>query len=512
MTDRSSALIQILRDYGDVLGDVDRALTHECQWLIEAEPEEVNDILETLLELSQGRTAHLDAILPSVLHMLVQRQLRAAAPISEETRQLVMLLYQGLENQQQDRWRLLQWLSSSASPEDLAMFVDLLIAGPPADWHTAAAAFAPLFQRRQYDSNFLFPDILEAIQHVAVAAPILDLANYLKRRSVVDEHPAACRVQQLTDLLETVVAGLSRLETDFDEHDATVEKPQQQVEDSVALVISLCDTLALIGDPVSIGKLRRALQLKHRRIRTEAAAALARFGEQEGMDTLVEMASEPVVRLRVLADAEEFGILDRIDAKFTTNEARAEACVALELAQATYFGVPPQQTELIDFRELYWPGYDEPQACYLFRYSYRWKDTKYSNIALAGPVVHTFVADLNDVPIDDIYAAYAGWHVEHDEIYEVDQSEWNSQQRSEAARRVQALEETGYTQIRPRTFCYFFGDDLLIATAVYEGTAGTVIVDPLSTEWQPIRNPDHPLGPAEALYIFTGRRLLKTFN
>ncbi len=93
--------------------------------------------------------------------------------------------------------------------------------------------------------------------------------------------------------------------------------------------------------------------------------------------------------------------------------------VAVELAQPTFFGIPPAELKLVDSRTQFWPGYETPVHCYLFRYAYRFGDGQYSNVAIAGPLVHAFAADLSDLPPDDIYAVYAGWHVEHESIYEV---------------------------------------------------------------------------------------------
>ena len=53
-------------------------------------------------------------------------------------------------------------------------------------------------------------------------------------------------------------------------------------EDGVGLAVALCDALAQIGNKEAIGKLYQAMDLSHRRLRTEAAAALAKLGEEAG--------------------------------------------------------------------------------------------------------------------------------------------------------------------------------------------------------------------------------------
>ncbi len=75
-----------------------------------------------------------------------------------------------------------------------------------------------------------------------------------------------------------------------------------------------------------------------------------------------------------------------------------------------------------------WPSYTEPQTCYLFRFTYPLSNGQYTNVGIAGPVVHAFNADMAELPELDIYAAFAGWQAEHPEIFEVARSEFNSSQ------------------------------------------------------------------------------------
>ncbi len=161
------------------------------------------------------------------------------------------------------------------------------------------------------------------------------------------------------------------------------------------------------------------MELQHRRLRVEAAAALARLGDQQGEQTLVELASEPVVRLRVVHYAEELGLGESIPEEYPSDIAIAEAELVTHLAQPTAIGTPPSRCELVDTRSLYWPGYEEPRNCYLFRFTYSFRsdsgtDCRVSNIGIAGPVHRTSVqGDVSELPVDEIYALFAGCHAEH---------------------------------------------------------------------------------------------------
>ncbi len=71
---------------------------------------------------------------------------------------------------------------------------------------------------------------------------------------------------------------------------------QKILFDSVSLCVSLCHTLSLLDDDSCIGKLMQASELKHRRIRTEAAFALAKLNHPRGTDLLIELAADPASR------------------------------------------------------------------------------------------------------------------------------------------------------------------------------------------------------------------------
>jgi hypothetical protein len=266
----------------------------------------------------------------------------------------------------------------------------------------------------------------------------------------------------------------------------------------------LCDALALIGDRTHVGKLYQALELGHRRIRTEAAYALAKLGEQAGREILVSLAAEPVARLRVLAYAEELGCLDQVPAEQQTPIARAEAELAAWLSDATQMGLPPGKCELIDRRTQYWPGYDDPVDCFLFHFAYRLGGAVYSNVGIVGPLTHAMTADLADLPPDDIYAAFAGWQAEHEEIFEVAPDRLTGALSRDVDHLERRLREAGFESIQPVTVGSFFGDTVLVAAAQREGVPGFVVVDSEEIDWRPTAQRARPLGADEVYAIYKG--------
>jgi len=301
-----------------------------------------------------------------------------------------------------------------------------------------------------------------------------------------------------------------------DDHVPPVEL-SQRVTSQVALAVSLCDALAFIGERDAIGKLNQALALRHRRLRTEAAAALAKLGDEAGAAELIKLAEEPVARLRVLAYASEMGLTARIDPQWQTPLARAEAQLAVWLAEPTQFGIPPARIELFDQRRQFWPGFAGEVDCFLFRYTYTVTvagegERSLANIGIAGPLAHAFLADMADLPPDDIYAAYAGWQAEHEEIREFDVARLSQSEKLEAERLTRRLHDAGYSSIEPQFMGYFFGDKALVALAIHEQLLGVAVADFREIAFFPQRHSRRPLGPREAYNIYKGRKLLKSFN
>ena len=497
----------------------DETLLHELDaedlhWLDAADDEEVRQLLMQLAGLDPSRivAVNLAGVLRHLVYRLQPWMKAARKTLPADIVPVIAHLYKHLGKQHASRAYLLQMLTSSGEEDELEAFIDLVISDPPNDASAVMLAFGPLFQHTDYDPATLFPRLLDAIAQPTVAASVIDLANFLTRQGLLDVHPGSQRKEQLMQLLGAIVQQLEQIEETPDEVAESRAALMQQIEDGVALGVALCDALALIGDKEAIGKLYQAFEIRHRRLRTEAAAALARFDEQEGEDALIRLAAEPVARLRVLAYADELGFGDKIDDQYRTAAARAEAELALWLGQPSQMGIPPSQLELVDAREQYWPSYDEPLDCYLFRFTYQVGEAQFSNVGIAGPITHAFGADLQDLPPDDIYAAFAGWQAEHEDIYEQDVTHLNESQRVDVAKLERRLRDDHFDAIQPTTLAMFLGDKVLAARATREGHAGIAITDGQESLWFASRNPERPIRAAEALCIYKGRRLLRSFN
>jgi len=521
MDERLTALLADLARGGELVGTERARVMRRTAWLADATSEQLGEFLTAVAQLEGPLDAGGDELLGAALSRVNSRRREAGAwAVDEGLIGPVVSLYQQLGSTSPSRAQLLAMLAASNHPRVLGALVELLIAAPPADDAQVVQALAPLFRRPlpagALPTAAVFPRLLDALAHPQLAAPVLDLANFVTREKIESVHPAARRAGQLADLLGEIVQSLAKLEESPDEPTASPVELSRRVASQVALAVSLCDALALIGDKTTIGKLNQALALRHRRLRTEAAAALARLGDDDGAGELVKLAEEPVARLRVLAYAQELGLVDRIDPQWQAPQARAEAQLAVWLAEPTQFGIPPQKLELFDERSMYWPGFPGAIDCFLFRYTYTVTvdggERSLSNIGIAGPLAHAFLADLADLPPDDIYAAYAGWQAEHEEIHEIDVARLSKSERLEAERLARRLHDAGFAAIEPLVMGYFFGDKALVARATREGVAGVAVADFREIAFFPERHSRRPLGTREAWCIYKGRKLLRSFN
>lgn len=407
---------------------------------------------------------------------------------------------------------LLQALSWPRTDEALTELTELLVELPPHEWTATAMGLSPLMRSDEWSVEAVFPRLLAGLQHPSTVASVLDLANFCVHRNMVDQHPAVGLEDSLTQMLGGVVGRLGLMEDDPTKFGSTPEKIQRVLGDAIAICVSLCDALGLMKYEPAIGKLHQALALRHRRVQAEAAAALARMDQEIGRERLAELAAEPIARLRVLSYADELGLSNKLDPTHTTPDAVAEAELALWLAQPQQMGIPPHSLELIDHRTLLWPSFETPQNCWLFRFQYQLAHGTWSNIGMAGPLLHAFAADLAELPVADIYAAFAGWQAEHSEIYEVPIDLCNLAQQRVAEQLMKALESQDHTDVRPLWLGFFLNEICLVAESCVDERSGVAVTDGLETIWYPTIGRQRPLGPHEAYSIFKGRKMLRTFN
>ncbi|MEZ6134676.1 MAG: HEAT repeat domain-containing protein [Pirellulaceae bacterium] len=482
-----------------------------------AEISEIDRLLETLV-LNFDTLGASPRRLRILMQLTASRMLQPSSDFTPLPPETLAAVYDRLsEVDGQAAAHALQIMASQAvagqgDEESIHCLAAILVESPPSNWQQVALALSPLWKASSDLLELFFDRLYDGFVHPATLAVLLDLANYSVRRGAFREHPWTHKQPELNSLLQSVVAQLEKLEKAPSEFGTSVDDVQRILGDSVALTVSLCDALGLIGNPQSLSSLSTALDLSHRRIQTEAACGLARLGDVRGKQRLIELAADPVARQRAVAYADELSFAEEIDEQLRYPQALAESELAAWLASPNQFGIPPSTIECIDSRTQYWPSYHEPQDCFLFRFSYALPTGTLSNIGIAGPVTHAFQADLANLPIDDIYAAFAGWQAEHEEIFEVPMPLLNPAQRREADRLIAELEAGGFEVTESIALTFFLGEVALLAKLSQAGKPLCAITDGVET--MRLATSDHPsaMTPEVVLAIYRGRKLLRTFN
>ncbi|MCA9101326.1 MAG: hypothetical protein KDA63_09260 [Planctomycetales bacterium] len=466
-----------------------------------------------------------DALIGDVLASAVtdwsQRGPADAAHLAGESLDALERLYGALGRQSRTRHQLLRWLAVDGGTDALERFSRLLVSDPPQADEAIDWAVEPLFRQPPADVAALFPRLLDGLAHPVVAAVVLDLSHRMLREGVVSTHPAAERVDELAALLGELAERLSKLAETAASSAGDAESrrhTQQAIARSVALAAGLSEALAWIGARQHVGKLYQALDVPHRRVVVEAAAALARLGERSGVETLVRAAADPAARCRALAYLEELDELDSVDPECRSRAARAAGTLAAWLAEPSQFGFPPTSVELVEAVTQHWPGYEDAVDCTLLSYTYAMPQGELTGLGIVGPVTHATSVDLLDLPTSDAFAYFAGWHAQHDEITECGVAELSEAERGHLGELVRLLADLGFEDPQPAKLANFFGERVIVSTASRGGQPGTVIVtgsqmaEGSAPIWIAAGSTRHPIGPDDAYNIFKGREFLRIFN
>ncbi len=405
-----------------------------------------------------------------------------------------------------------QILAGQGDEESMGALAEILNDSPPPDWKHVGLGLSPLWKAESDQLELFFARLDVGGLQPSTLSVLLDLAGHSLRMGKLRQHPWQAVHQTLSSLLLSVTTQLRSLERAPSLFGADVQEVQRVLNDSVALTVSLCDALGLIGSKSAEESLSQALELSHRRIHTEAACALARLGFELGRARLIELASDPVARLRAVNYAEELGFADQIEESLRYPAALAESEMVAWLAGVDQFGLPPSHLQLVDARTMFWPSYTEPQDCYLFRYEYHLTGSDLINIGIAGPVTHAFQSDLSTLATDDVYAAFAGWQAEHEDIYEIPMPLLNSAQRREADRLINHLEEDHWELNEALALTFFLGEVAILAIVERGGQRAIAITDGSELHHHPLSDSPTSLSPEIVLAIYRGRKLLRTFN
>ncbi len=428
-----------------------------------------------------------------------------------EVLQQVSSLYQACAADGLARCHVLTWLAWQAE-DGLQLLVQEVVSRPPQNADGIGLFFAPLLKREELPVSALFPALLGGVSELALATAIIDLSNFLYRNRACRPHPAAVRALPLAQLLAGATQRLLQIEQSPAKFGLPAEKLSQVINDTVGLVTAICDAMAQIGDKAMVGKIFPCLDVKHRRVQLESATALATLGEEDGKKRLIALAAEPLVRQRVIAYATELGIEQEISAEFKTTASAAEAELALWLAHPQQIGFAPYDVSLIDQRQQFWPGFDQPVDCFLMGYSYPFEGNAYHNVGLVGPITHSFSTSLINLPVEDVYAVFAGWQVKHPDIYAVGMDDLSPHQIGTVARLKRRMTDESLTVLDDRLLGHCVGHWALVCRVEKEDREGWAVADQEQCIFLPNDSGFAQFDASLAWYLFLGRQLLLNFN
>ncbi len=464
--------------------------------------------------LAMADPAILGGLLRVAHTKLLESRAQGLAPLGADDidSEAVQMLLEQISDEVPNRFLLLHLLAIIRTPEALRTLVARLDEAPPKNWLEAGQTLSPLMQHDDWSVDAVFPEALSLLAHPTLASAILDIANFVKRSGRVTVHPATGRAEMLASLLGNVTSRLMRFEEDPHSFGDDIDTVQQRLGEAVSLAISLCDALGLIGDKTHLGKLHQTLELRHRRVQCEAAGAMTQLGDELGQKRLLELAGEPVCRLRAIHYADELGLGSAIDDKYRSDEATAEAEMALWMSQPQQMGVPPTNVEVVESRRLLWPSFTSPVDVHLVRFEYNFGTQVYSNVGITGPAVFAMASDVADLPTDDIYAIYAGWHAEHDEIFAVPASQLNAAQKRIVQPLADHLDRHAYENVNAELLGFFLDEQAAVFQATRDSVRCRVVTDGLETIDHPIDGRLRPLTAMDLFHLYKGRKMLRTFN
>lgn len=494
-------------DIDDLLELLD-AIQTACSDPLSEQDEEVGSALEVLFS----------TIMPQFekLRGQIDRQSDQWQQQLRKQEQRLTDLYLQLEDHNPFRGHLLRVMAALGTESALTILAEVLAEDPPQDSRHADLVFAALWRNPQLKPEPLFPKLLDALQHENVASLVLELANHFYRQGLAEQHPALPRAGELTKLFGYLVNHLGMLEERPGDFVSSVEDLSRIVQRSVGLATAIADALGLMKYEEANGKLRQAFTLSHRRLQAEAASAVARLGDEAGVKQLASLTADPGIRLRALAYLEELGKLQEVAEEYRSPAARAEAELSAFLAQNSQFGLAPSEMELLDNRELRWPGFDEPVNCFLIRFRYRHPRGTLEGVGLVGPLTYSLKVPVEGLEPADIYAMYCGWYVEHPEVRRISVNAFTSLHQAQLAQVTQMMEQRGYDSIRAVECVQFFESYFWIFQAdrwdADEARPGVAVVEGEEIEWFAQKEDHLSIGPNEAYYLHAGRKVLETFN
>lgn len=150
-------------------------------------------------------------------------------------------------------------------------------------------------------------------------------------------------------------------------------------------------------------------------VRMEAAWALAKTGNSQGLGRLSTLCLDVNYSVTAQKYLTELNREDQIPSAAQNTDFLAIAEMANWLAHPMEFGQPPDEVELVDSRELFWPPTNDIRRLWLVRYVYSDDNFGESNagFGLVGSVTFALFGEATqDLSPEDVYGLHCCWELE----------------------------------------------------------------------------------------------------
>lgn len=248
------------------------------------------------------------------------------------------------------------------------------------------------------DRDPAVPDLVERLSDPLpdgfACIAFLDWVNRLAREEVISDHPFdnSEGVQKLRDWLRS---------SDRDEF---------------SFAHSSAAALPFIGDPHREQLLALAMDHPDSAVQMEAAWASAKLGSDAGLRFLVRLCLDRNYSTTACAYLEELGRDDAIPDEANEPDFRAMADMCDWLTHPQEFGRPPDEIELYDTRELFWPPTNDVRRLWLFKYRYEAEEQGESDdcgLGFYGSITFSLFDETNsEMSPEDVYALHCCWELE----------------------------------------------------------------------------------------------------
>lgn len=251
------------------------------------------------------------------------------------------------------------------------------------------------------DSDPLIPSLIRRLSTPLpdgfVCIALLDWVNRLARDKVITSHPFNNR------------DGIDKLRGWLTSSD----------EDEFSYAHAAAAALPFISDPPRTELLALAMDHPDIGVQMEAAWASGHLGSESGIKFLARLCLNRDLAITARTYLDELNRLDAVPDAANDPDFIAMAEMCDWLAHPQEFGLPPDEIEIYDTREMFWPPTNDWRPLWLFKYRYHSAGDSGSEtvgIGMTGSIVFSLMDEASpDMPPEDIYALHCCWEMETNE-------------------------------------------------------------------------------------------------